>query len=487
MIPAAETNRAVSAREPGSSRRRRPLFARPLLALLAVVSVAACTSGGSDAGGDEAVTTTTTPSGPDLGAPDSVDTLQGQLAVVDGHRLTVMNPDGSEPIVMAGDDDGVVGLQPAWSPDGSQLAWAQTDGATASVEVALPRAQAVSSTSFDTVPFYLGWNDAGNRLAYLRNAPSGPGFEAGVVDGDSASVAATGAPLYLAWRPGADDLAIHRNEASVDVVDATTAVVDPGLPGDAAGFATTGQFATPIWVRDDVLGLVQDGAFVLVDVETGDKSVLLEIGEGTRLVLSPDRSKLAYLTVVTGTQTVGLPRQVDPPETLPPETLPPRPCLPSLPPETLPPETLPGGDGEPGIRLRVFDFVTGRDDLVTDEPVLAFEWSPDGAFLSWLGQAGPGLAQWHIWTRAGELTNLAPYRPSALDAGAYLPFFDQYVQSQHRWDPDGTAMAFAGTIGGESGIWVQLVEGDFGPFLVAPGDYVTWSPPPGGGGGASVL
>ncbi len=449
------------------------------MALVLVMSTVACTAGDSEADReDEATTTTTEPGRFDLAAPDSVTALAGQLAVIDDHRLTVMNPDGSDPVVLAGDDDGLVASQPSWSPDGSQLAWAETDGRSASVEVALARAQRVSSTRFDTLPFYLGWNDAGSRIAYLRNAESGVGFEAGVVDGDTYVVSAAGAPLYLSWRPGADELAIHRNNASVGVVDATTGVADLVVPDDRPGLATTGQFATPIWVNEDTLGLVQDGVLVLVDVENGDKRVLLDIGEVTRLVLSPDRTKLAYLTVVNGTQTVVWPRQGDPSTTLPPET---------LPPETLPPETLPGGDLEVGIRLRVFDFVTGRDELVTDDPVLAFEWSPDGTFLSWLGEVGAGLAQWHVWTRAGEFTTLAPYRPSTLDAAAYLPFFDQYAQSQHRWDPDGTAMAFAGTIGGETGIWVQLVDGGLGPFLIAPGDYVTWSPPPGGGGGASVL
>jgi hypothetical protein len=48
-------------------------------------------------------------------------------------------------------------------------------------------------------------------------------------------------------------------------------------------------------------------------------------------------------------------------------------------------------------------------------------------------------------------------------------------------------MAYAGTIGGVSGIWVETIEGDLGPVRVADGDYVTWSPPPGGGAGASIL
>jgi hypothetical protein len=42
-------------------------------------------------------------------------------------------------------------------------------------------------------------------------------------------------------------------------------------------------------------------------------------------------------------------------------------------------------------------------------------------------------------------------------------------------------------ISGQAGIWVDLVEDDLGPYWVAEGDYVTWSPPAGGGGGASIL
>ncbi|MEZ5229493.1 MAG: hypothetical protein R2710_23375, partial [Acidimicrobiales bacterium] len=209
--------------------------------------------------------------------------------------------------------------------------------------------------------------------------------------------------------------------------------------------------------EDHVL-TVEAGKLVSLDVVTNARRELLEIGDVTRFVLSPDRARLAYLTVQAATQTVAFELGARQPETI------------------------------ADVDLRVLDFATGRDVLVTDEAPLAFEWSPNSALLGWLGRADGLGVQWHIWSSAGEFTTLTPYVPSRLDQSAYLPFFDQYAQSQHRWEPEGQAMVFAGTVGTETGVWVELIDGDFGPFLVADGDYATWSPPPGGGGGgASIL
>ncbi len=424
---------------------------RRLVALVGVcmLGAAACTSGTSSSG-DADEPSPTTPQDPMPEQPltpeqEAVVALAGQLAVIDGHELYVMAPDGSEPLLVAGSELEVA-TQPTWSPDGSRLAWAVTDGVESTVSVGAPGGDSLDSSEVGTLPFYLAWDDAGTSLAYLSPESGGPRFEMGtIVPGEPASPGEVGAPLYLSWRPDDTELALHTDADRIELSTPPSAAV-PIAP-------TAGQFAAPVWLNDEDVLIVEGGKLVALDVETNERRELLEIGDVTRFVLSPDRSRLAYLTVRAGTQTVAF--------------------QPAAPPE---------------VRLRVFDFASGRDVLVTDDQPIAFEWSPNSALLSWLGRVDTTQVQWHVWSTAGEFTALSPYVPSALDQSAYLPFFDQYAQSQNRWEPEAQAVVYAGTIGTTSGVWVELIDGGFGPVLVAEGDYATWSPPPGGGGGgASIL
>ncbi len=426
-------------------RRLRPIGAVVVCLLIAV----GCTPGTPEAGSEGETGDTTTqlpiPEQPLSPEEEAVIALSGRLAVVHGHEVSVVAPDGSDPLIVAGSDVEIAS-QPTWSPDGSRLAWVATDGIDSSIAAGSPGAEPEVTLGLGTTPFYLNWDDSGTTLGYLRPEVGGSRFEMGtVIPGEPVSPGQIGAPLYLSWRPDEVELALHTDADRIELLTPP----DPAIPIAP----TEGQFAAPVWLDDDEVLSVEGGKLVAIDTDSNKRRELLEIGDVTRFVLSPDRSRLAYLTVLAATQTVGL-------------------------------QTDSGAE----VSLRVLDFASGRDLLVTDDVPLAFEWSPNSALLSWLGRVDATQATWHIWSSAGEYRTLAPYVPSVLDQSAYLPFYDQYAQSQNRWEPEAQAMVFAGTVGNTSGVWVELIEGDFGPFLVAEGDYATWSPPPGGGGGgASIL
>ena len=58
----------------------------------------------------------------------------------------------------------------------------------------------------------------------------------------------------------------------------------------------------------------------------------------------------------------------------------------------------------------------------------------------------------------------------------YLPFADQYNQSHRWWSPDSRAFVFAGSVAGEDGVWIDVVDDDADPAKIADGGVAFWSP-----------
>jgi len=121
---------------------------------------------------------------------------------------------------------------------------------------------------------------------------------------------------------------------------------------------------------------------------------------------------------------------------------------------------------------------------LSDRPVIAFYWSPDGQNLAFLtldtvnGRIG---LRWNIWD--GRATRqYAGFFPSQELLENYIPFFDQYAQSHRIWSPQSDAIVFAGTLeNGNSGVWVQPTgaSGDQEaepPVNIGAGVIATWSP-----------
>ncbi len=117
--------------------------------------------------------------------------------------------------------------------------------------------------------------------------------------------------------------------------------------------------------------------------------------------------------------------------------------------------------------LIVTDVESDRPTTVSQDPVLAYQWSPNGESLLYLttvsGADHPGF-RWAVWN--GE--NSRFFQPVTLTttfATSYLPFWDQYSRSHRLWAPDGSAFAYSALT----------------PKGTRPSGCRTWpNPPPGG-------
>jgi len=415
--------------------------------LLACPLVGACSDGSSP--GERSVFPDDLPSlsAPVVGAPAA-----DRLAVVDGDELVVMAPDGSDRVVIAGDEDLAVS-QPTWSPDGRRLAWAERS-TDLRAELMLVTANVDGSEAQRVFtpfrPFYAQWDPTGRRIGLLGGGPGGPTL--GIADFDSASPGMTlidsGQPYFFSWADDGERLLAH---AGPEV-----AVV--GLDGSDETIAASGLFQAPIWVGEDRLVYAVDDDEQAVVVTNVAQTVERRFGysNGAWLVMSPSGTRLA-VQVSGPLDEAGAQQASTSAASVPPTE----------------PGLLPTG-------LHVVDLVSGETTTLSDEVKAAFFWSPDGEQLLVLdlepGDDGTASTRWEVWT--GQQVRRGPlFSPSLQTIQEYLPFFDQYAQSVSFWSPAGDRFVYAGTdADGQAGIWVARADDPAHPELVSTGSIAVWSP-----------
>jgi TolB protein len=147
-----------------------------------------------------------------------------------------------------------------------------------------------------------------------------------------------------------------------------------------------------------------------------------------------------------------------------------------------------GDPGLPGL-YRGVEVVhpdgSGQRTLSQD-PLVAFYWSPDAARLAVVGfESGARSLTWSVLSIDGKTKRpLSSFMPST-DFGFQLPFFDQYAQSTSVWSADSKRLVFGSqgggtpTPGGSRAERVVVLDADgVQPVTaVADGSVAVWSPP----------
>jgi hypothetical protein len=384
---------------------------RRVAMILVLALVAAACSGGTESGGD------------------------GRLAIVDQDGDLAIHTAGGELVTTLTEPGGEATIfQPVWSGPESIVFVEEVDGA-GSLVVAGIDGNERRRVDFATAPFYVyprPGGDGSADIVILRNHLEG-GLAAEVIHHDGSVTALEGGfPFFFTWTDDGSVVA-HVESSSVDVV----------YPSPAPVVATPGAFGAPGSRGDELILVRSSGPIANLTLVAGDRSTDLATVRGpVHLVVGGDR--VAVRSIAQGGTPGGIEARA--------QTIP-----------TLRPDA-----------LAVVGLDDGTVEIVATEGVVAFFWDPDGRRLLYLVTGDDSELSWKVW-EDGVVDDYASFVPDASWLATFLPFFDQYAQSMSLWSPDGSAFAFPGIVGGESGVWVQHLD-QASPVRISLGSWVDWGP-----------
>lgn len=367
-------------------------------------------------------TTTTVPVGP------------GRLAILDSAgEVVVLDPEGSnrQAITESGGDP-ALHMQPIWSPDGSRLAWGQATGTGFGVGISEPGTGEITSLTTQNLPFYTYWSPNNRHLGLLHNGTSGVQFQIADFDQETTSVLDEDAPFYFSWSPEGDRVVTHAGADRVETIrpDGDRTTLDP----------TEDSYLSPQWTEAGVFHSV--AGQLVIEGDDGKRNPIVAVSGLTMFVANPSGTSVALQSVGEGGPLTAATED-----------------LPSVAPNT----------------VVVVDVESGLIDTVTEGPALGFFWSPNGRSLLILTASADRVVP-RVWDASQDPIDFAAYLPNAAMLQDTFPFFPQYAQSVRFWAPDSSAFAYAGDVDGETGIWIQSLDGD-PPNRVSDGTWVAWSAP----------
>ncbi len=379
--------------------------ARPLvysLALAGLLSAIAVLAIMSDRAGDEPPSRRTVPPVDLIAYADSLG------------RIHLVDPAGLEDRTVS-EESGYF-TWPAWSPDGSSLAFSGSELDSAELPLLRMRSYDLDTgTTTDVyvnqpgmgpilgrMPHYPIWSPDSSILGIMASERQGltllltePGL--GMPD----DVILRNSPLYAGWSSDSSRMLVHAG--------ADHYVVNLG-EGVSVAPISTGSivYRAPSWrAGSDQVALVAADAqgrheLTILDVVSGDSVAVQSVQSTVAFSWSPDGNWLAAgedLSLNSFTYE--------------------------------------------GVRLISWDGSMSTDAITA--PVAAFYWSPDSRYIAYVTPKDPrGVLEWRVHDIEAKTDwSIAEFVPSREQLTLFL-FFDQFSQSHSVWSPASDAIVFAG-------------------------------------------
>ena len=191
-----------------------------------------------------------------------------------------------------------------------------------------------------------------------------------------------GQPYYFDWAPDSSRLLIHANQSDTYLLT----IEGDKEPIDVA----PGVYQAPAFLENGRVLVVENASLASIDPATADREVIAEVETFSQFTATGDR--VAFTA---------------------------------------------NSEYAPGPLSVVAD---GQQMRLTEDPVIAFEWSPDGNLLYYLALTPEGLLP-AIWDGEDSVTFPTVF-PSTVFLQNYLPFWDQYSRFHTLWRSDSTGFYF---------------------------------------------
>jgi len=351
---------------------------------------------------------------------------------------------------------------PAWSPDGQAIAAVGReggDGVVVVLDLESDDSRIVYRSQHEP-PFYLYWSPDSTSLTFLTNHEKG-GLAlhyADVAYGVSETLG-LGQPFFWVWHPTEKRILFHTGGGSMQ---SRIAFLEPMGGYEEPSLTSPGYFQTPgISADGQYLAFANMGArgqSQVVVEHTGSRQRIKRPHQGAAVMLwSPFANQLAYISPSVATDSFFGP-------------------------------------------LRLLDVASNREEVLVNEAVLSFFWSPNGRYIAYFTpiqqenafrpitegyaqgrvmSAGNGANQ--IWLNlsivdvfTGAKRLLTPFRPNSQFVNQIIPFFDQYALSHRFWSPKSDAILLPAIVNDED--WLVTVPlNRFPPFPLALSRMGSWS------------
>lgn len=295
-------------------------------------------------------------------------------------------------------------------------------------------------------PICESWSPDSRRIALLLQGDEGLRLEIADISSPGASIELErGSPLFWSWCPTQPLLAVHTGGSRSVYEDARLTIFHTESGCKEIARLSPGEFRTPAWSPDGMRLAYVDASssgrefLAIYRVADGVSEIVRAVEGHSAILWSPDGRYLAVSEALGET-----------------------------------PHMFTG--------VSMVDVRTGRSEIVSDDSIVAFFWSPCGSKLVSISFSEDGGMQWSVFDVGGWRRTLASRFYPSRELVYFCWFFDQFAASHPLISPDGRSVAFAGHLadergrptGGESSVYLIPIDDDRPAERLASGHFACW-------------